>query len=76
MRFAVFNDYNGALFNIRTRSLNNLVYWTAQIFGSFFIGHFVLDLKRFRRRFRAFLCWSIVAVVVFAVHTWAYFYQK
>lgn len=29
----LFNDYNGALFNIRTRSLNNLVYWTAQIFG-------------------------------------------
>ncbi|KAG1762779.1 MFS general substrate transporter [Suillus occidentalis] len=63
----LFNDHNGALFNIRTRSLNNLVYWTAQIFGSFFIGHFVLDLKRFRRR---------ILVVVFAVHTWAYSYQK
>jgi hypothetical protein len=33
-------------------------------------------LKRFRRRIRAFLCWSIVVVLVFAVHTWAYFYQK
>ncbi|KAG2145806.1 MFS general substrate transporter [Suillus clintonianus] len=72
----LFNDYNGALFNIRTRSLNNFVYWTSQIFGSFLIGHFVLDLKRFRRRFRAFLCWSIVVVFVFAIYTWAYFYQK
>lgn len=70
-----FNDYNGALFNIRTRSLNNFVYWTAQIFGSFFIGHFVLDLRRFRRRVRAFMGWSIVVVLVFAVHLWSYYYQ-
>jgi MFS family permease len=70
-----FNDYNGALFNIRTRGLNNFVYWTAQIFGSFFIGHFVLDLRRFRRRVRAFLGWSIVVVFVFAVHLWSYYYQ-
>lgn len=71
-----FNDYNGALFNIRTRGLNNFVYWTAQIFGSFFIGHYVLDSKRFRRRVRAFLGWSIVVVSVFAVHIWSYIYQK
>lgn len=70
-----FNDYNGALFNIRTRGLNNFIYWTAQIFGSFFIGHFVLDLRRFRRRVRAFLGWSIVVVFVFAVHLWSYYYQ-
>lgn len=70
-----FNDYNGALFNIRTRGLNNFVYWTAQIFGSFCIGHFVLDLRRFRRRVRAFLGWSIVMVFVFAVHVWSYYYQ-
>ncbi|KAG2127551.1 MFS general substrate transporter [Suillus bovinus] len=70
-----FNDYNGALFNIRTRGLNNFVYWTAQIFGSFFIGHFVLDLRRFRRRVRAFLGWTIVVVFVFAVNVWSYYYQ-
>ncbi|KIK37066.1 hypothetical protein CY34DRAFT_477572 [Suillus luteus UH-Slu-Lm8-n1] len=70
-----FNDYNGALFNIRTRGLNNFVYWTAQIFGSFFIGHFVLDLRRFRRRVRAFMGWSIVVVFVFSVHLWSYYYQ-
>ncbi|KAI0267541.1 hypothetical protein BGY98DRAFT_406617 [Russula aff. rugulosa BPL654] len=29
-----FNDYNAALFNIRARSLNNLVYWISQILGS------------------------------------------
>jgi len=75
MHLAEFNDYNGALFNIRTRALNNFVYWNSQIFGSFFIGRFVLDSKRFRRRVRALLGWSIVVVFVFAVHVWAYFYQ-
>ncbi|KIJ61148.1 hypothetical protein HYDPIDRAFT_42912 [Hydnomerulius pinastri MD-312] len=71
-----FNDYNAALFNIRARGLNNFVYWTSQIFGSFGIGFFVLDSPRFRRRVRAFLGWGIVVAFVFAVHIWAYFYQK
>jgi len=75
MCFAAFNDYNGFLLNIRS-SLNNLVHCTAQIFGSFFVGHFVPDVKRRRRWFSALLCWSIIAVFIFAVHTWAYFYHK
>ncbi|KAH7907552.1 MFS general substrate transporter [Hygrophoropsis aurantiaca] len=71
-----FNGYNAALFNIRARGLNNFVYWTSQIFGSFFIGFFILDSKRFRRRARAFIGWGIVFVFAFAVHIWAYFYQR
>lgn len=71
-----FNDYNGAIFTIRARALNNFVYWTAQIFGSVFIGYFILDKKNLRRRTRAFLGWIIVFVMVFAVHIWAYFYQR
>ncbi|EGO03433.1 hypothetical protein SERLA73DRAFT_69300 [Serpula lacrymans var. lacrymans S7.3] len=70
-----FDDYNGALFNIRTRSLNNLVYWSSQILGSIAIG-FVLDTPRLRRRVRAFSGWAILFVMVFAVHGWAYYYQK
>lgn len=74
--FVEFNDYNGALFTIRARGLNNFVYWTSQIFGSLLIGYFILDKKSLRRRSRAFLGWIIVFVMVFVVHTWAYFYQK
>ncbi|KAG6379338.1 MFS general substrate transporter [Boletus reticuloceps] len=70
-----FNDYNGAIFTIRARGLNNLVYWTAQIFGSVFIGYVILDQKLYRRRVRAFIGWVLVFAMVFVVHIWAYFYQ-
>ncbi|OCH94209.1 MFS general substrate transporter [Obba rivulosa] len=70
-----FNDYNAALFNIRTRSLNNLVYWLSQILGSISIG-ILLDQKGLSRRFRAFTGWIVLLFMVFVVHTWAYFYQK
>ncbi|KAG1732060.1 MFS general substrate transporter [Suillus lakei] len=71
-----FNDYNGAIFNIRARSLNNFMYWTSQIFGSIFIGYFILDQKRISRRVRAFYGWILVFLMIFVVHVWAYFYQK
>lgn len=70
-----FNDYNDALFNIRARSLNNLVYWLAQIIGSISIGA-LLDQKSISRRVRAFSGWAILFCMVFIVHIWAYFYQK
>jgi len=71
-----FNDYNAALFNIRTRSLNAFLYWAAQIVGSLFLGYGILDRPQFRRRTRAFAGWTIVTVMVFVVHIWAYMYQK
>ncbi|KAI0075901.1 MFS general substrate transporter [Panus rudis PR-1116 ss-1] len=70
-----FNDFNGALFNIRTRSLNNLVYWLSQIIGSVSIG-FLLDQRALSRRLRAFSGWCVLLVMVFLVHIWSYFYQK
>lgn len=70
-----FSDYNGTLFNIRTRSLNSFIYWTSQIFGSAAIGY-LLDQNRFRRRFRAFVGWTVLFAMVWVVHIWAYFYQK
>ncbi|KAF9040597.1 major facilitator superfamily domain-containing protein [Panaeolus papilionaceus] len=70
-----FNDYNGALFNIRTRALNNLVYWTSQIAGSLIIG-LLLDSKKLKRRVRAFSGWTILFLMVWIVHIWAYFYQR
>ncbi|KAF8341709.1 MFS general substrate transporter [Amanita rubescens] len=70
-----FNEYNGAIFSISARSLNNLVYWIAQIIGSVAIG-FVLDQKGIRRRARAFIGIGILTALVFLVHIWAYFYQR
>jgi len=70
-----FNGYNSALFNIRARSLNNFVYWVAQIIGSISIG-FLLDQKALSRRLRAFSGWAILMVMVLVVHIWAYMYQK
>lgn len=70
-----FNDYNGTLFNIRTRALNNLVYWLSQIVGSVAIG-FLLDQQGIRRRVRALSGWCVLFVMVFIVHIWMYFYQR
>lgn len=70
-----FNDFNNAFFNIRARSLNNLVYWLAQIVGSITIGT-LLDQRALSRRTRAFSGWIILFLMTFVVHIWAYFYQK
>jgi hypothetical protein len=70
-----FTDYNGAIFNIRARALNNVVYWLSQIVGSVLVG-LILDQKRFRRRTRAFVGWSVLLGLIFVVHIWGYFYQK
>ncbi|KAI0089942.1 MFS general substrate transporter [Irpex rosettiformis] len=70
-----FNDFNGAIFNIRARSLNNLVYWLSQIIGSVSIG-FLLDQQGISRRVRAFSGWCVLVFMVFVVHVWAYFYQR
>src|ERR1700753_3880600 len=40
-----FSDYNGVLFNIQGRALNNTLYWIAQILGSVSIG-LLLDQKQ------------------------------
>ncbi|KAG7090623.1 hypothetical protein E1B28_009725 [Marasmius oreades] len=70
-----FNEYNGAIFNIRARSLNNFVYWTAQIVGSVCMS-FLLDRKSLSRRTRAFASWALLLILIFVTHIWAYFYQK
>uniref|UniRef100_A0A0W0F2B5 Duf895 domain membrane protein n=1 Tax=Moniliophthora roreri TaxID=221103 RepID=A0A0W0F2B5_MONRR len=70
-----FNAYNGAIFNIRARSLNNFVYWSSQIVGSVAIS-FLLDRKSLSRRARAFGSWIVLFLLIFATHIWGYFYQK
>ncbi|PPQ99598.1 hypothetical protein CVT24_005174 [Panaeolus cyanescens] len=70
-----FNDFNDAFFNIRARSLNNLVYWLSQMVGSIAIGA-LLDRGSISRRARAFSGWVVLFVMVFVVHIWGFFYQR
>jgi len=69
-----FNDFNGALFTLRGRSLNSFIYWTSQIFGAIGMS-FILDNSRYRRRTRAFGGVAVLMVMIFVTHIWAYFYQ-
>lgn len=63
-----FNDYNGALFTLRTRALNNFLYWLMQIAGAFAFGT-AIDSTRFRRRTRA---WGgLAAVALLSMPVWA-----
>ncbi|KZV84729.1 major facilitator superfamily transporter [Exidia glandulosa HHB12029] len=63
-----FNDFNLALFNPRTRALNNLLYWLSQILGAGLFGLF-LDSSRLSRRSRAHIGWVVLLAQIMAV--WA-----
>ncbi|KAF5013126.1 hypothetical protein FDECE_846 [Fusarium decemcellulare] len=70
-----FNDVNLARFNIRTRSLNNLMYWLSQIIGAYIFGY-LLDLKQFNRRTRSI--GGLAALFIITMVTWGcgYAFQK
>ncbi|KAI6672863.1 hypothetical protein NL676_000769 [Syzygium grande] len=55
-----FTNVNGALFNLRTRGLNSVFYWVAQMLGSIGIGY-VLDFGLLRRKMRGYVGIGIVA---------------
>lgn len=61
-----FNDFNLARFNVRTRSLNNVIYWMMQILGSFAFG-FALDWERFSRSVRARAAWVSLFILTMAI---------
>lgn len=62
-----FNAVNAARFNIRTRSLNSLLYWFAQMVGAIIIG-LLLDSK-YKRSTRARLGWAVVFLL--GIGIWA-----
>lgn len=70
-----FNDFNLAKFNIRTRSLNNLLYWMAQIVGALTWG-FVLDWERYNRKIRAKAFHIILFVLTMVIWGGGYDFQK
>lgn len=67
--------FNAKLFSLRTRALNSLLYWLAQIFGSLFLS-LVVDRKTLARRMRAWIAWAITLTVVFAVWGGSYAEQR
>ncbi|ODV76759.1 MFS general substrate transporter [Suhomyces tanzawaensis NRRL Y-17324] len=61
-----FNEFNAGRFNLRTRSLNSLLYWFSQMVGAVAIGT-VLDMGRYRRSVRAKIGWVIVFLTGMAI---------
>lgn len=61
-----FNDVNLAQFNTRTRALNNVLYWSAQIVGAIIFGTF-LDTKYLRRTTRAKAGWAALFVITMVI---------
>ncbi|KAF9131939.1 hypothetical protein BGW39_001105 [Mortierella sp. 14UC] len=69
-----FNDFNGYNFNIRTRCLNSIVFWVAQIVGALVVGH-LLDRLPWKRPKRAMLGLWVVAVLFMATWIGAFMMQ-
>ena len=70
-----FNDVNAAKFNTRTRSLNSVLYWSAQMVGAGIFG-FLLDFTYFRRTIRAKGAWAALFVLTFVIWGGGWAYQK
>lgn len=71
----IFNDMNLATFNIRTRALNNTLFWLMEIPGSFFIG-FLLDKKYYRRSIRAKAAFLFVLALTLGIWGGGYAWQR
>lgn len=69
-----FNDVNLAQFNVRTRALNNTLYWLAQMFGAFIFGY-ALDFPHIRRTTRARIAWLVMFILTFVVWGGGYAFQ-
>ncbi|ORX54924.1 MFS general substrate transporter [Hesseltinella vesiculosa] len=62
-----FDNVNAALFNVRTRGLNNALYWAAQMLGSLLLS-LLLDNKRIGRRKRTLI--AVVSVFILFNIVW------
>jgi MFS family permease len=70
-----FNDVNLAKFNVRTRSLNGVLYWLSQILGAYVFGY-GLDIKRFKRTTRAKGGLAALFIITMVVWGGGYAFQK
>ena len=70
-----FNAVNAAYHNVRTRSLDSLLYWTAQIVAAGIFGY-ALDIEKVRRSTRAKITWCVLFVLTFAIWGGGYAFEK
>lgn len=69
-----FNDFNAGRFNLRTRSLNSLIYWLAQMVGAIIFGS-ILDFPKFSRSMRSKIGWCVLLVLGMAIWGGGYAFQ-
>ncbi|KAH8677666.1 major facilitator superfamily domain-containing protein [Xylariales sp. PMI_506] len=69
------NGLNGAHFNARGRSLNNLLYWLAQIVAAIIFG-FALDYPKLSRSMRAKVSLVVLFALTFVVWGGGWAWQK
>ena len=70
-----FQDVNLAKFNIRTRSLNNVLYWSCQIIGALIFGT-LLDYGGLRRSTKAKINVGLLFTLTMAIWGGGYAFQK
>jgi MFS family permease len=70
-----FTEINAAYFNVRTRSLNGVVYYIMQIVGAYVFGY-ALDIKGVRRTTRAKAAWVALFATIMIVWGCGYRFQK
>lgn len=64
-----FNTVNGSRFDVRTRALNSVLYWSMQIVGAGVFGY-CLDFKGVRRPVRARIAWGALMVLTMVCGMW------
>lgn len=69
------NGVNAIMFNIRTRSLNGLLYWLSQIVGAIVFGY-ALDFPNVRRSLRAKISFVVLAALTMAIWGGGYAWQS
>lgn len=69
------NSVNGAYFNTRTKALNGLLYWLAQIIAAVIWGY-LLDIERVKRTTRAKAAWAALFVLTFVIWGGGYAFEK
>lgn len=69
------NAINAAYFNVRTRALNNFLYWFAQIVAAVIIGP-LLDVERVRRSVRAKIAFGVLVTLTMVIWGGGYAWQK